>query len=153
MGICVTVYMIFGGCIIRKRGYMKVNVEREIDINRLITNLNEKSQCKDPGMAGYEVTVSKQLLRDAHDVIKQFMNKENVVPKYKVGQVFRIKDKAYLSERRYMELDGFYQITEVENNNEIRYHIKNLKSRDVFAVKESLLNNNELITGQVTILG
>ena len=131
---------------------MKVNVEREIDINRLITNLNEKSQCKDPGMAGYEVTVSKQLLRDAHDVIKQFMNKENVVPKYKVGQVFRIKDKAYLSERRCMELDGFYQITEVENNNEIRYHIKNLKSADIFAVKESLLNNNELISGQVVII-
>lgn len=131
---------------------MKVNVEREIDLNRLLINLNEKSQCKDPGMAGYEVTVSKQLLRDAHDVIKQFMNKGNVVPKYKVGQVFRIKDKAYLSERRYMELDGFYQITEVENNNEIRYHIKNLKSNDVFAVKENLLNNNELVSGQVVII-
>lgn len=33
----------------------------------------EKSQCKNPGMAGYEVTVSKQLLRDAHDVIAQFI--------------------------------------------------------------------------------
>ena len=131
---------------------MKVNVGREVDLNRLLINLNEKSQCKNPGMAGYEVTVSKQLLRDAHDVIAQFMNKENIVPKYKVGQVFRIKDRAYLSERRYMELDGLYQITEIKNNNEIRYHIKNLKSRDVFAVKESLLNNNELITGNVTIL-
>ena len=131
---------------------MKVNVEREIDLNRLLINLNDKSQCKDPGMAGYEVTVSKQLLRDAHDVIKQFMNKGNVVQKYKVGQVFRIKDKAYLSERRYMELDGFYQITEVENNNEIRYHIKNLKSNDVFAVKENFLNNNELVSGQVVII-
>ena len=131
---------------------MKVNVEREIDLNRLLINLNDKSQCKDPGMAGYEVTVSKQLLRDAHDVIKQFMNKGNVVQKYKVGQVFRIKDKAYLSERRYMELDGFYQITEVENNNEIRYHTKNLKSNDVFAVKENFLNNNELVSGQVVII-
>ncbi len=52
---------------------MKVNVEREIDLNRLLINLNEKSQCKDPGIAGYEVTVSKQLLRDAHDVISQFI--------------------------------------------------------------------------------
>ena len=55
---------------------MKVNVEREIDLNRLLINLNEKSQCKDHGMAGYEVTVSKQLLRDAHDVIKQFINEK-----------------------------------------------------------------------------
>lgn len=133
---------------------MKVNVEREVDLNRLLINLNEKSQCKNPGMSGYEITVSKQLLRDAHDVIVQFMNKENIVPKYKVGQVFRIKDRAYLSERRYMELDGFYQITEVENNNnEIRYHIRNLKSTDIFVVTENFLNNNKLLTGQVTILG
>lgn len=55
---------------------MKVNVEREVDVNRLLINLNEKAQCKDPGMAGYEVTVSKQLLRDAHDVIKQFINEK-----------------------------------------------------------------------------
>ena len=55
---------------------MKVNVEREVDLNRLLINLNEKSQCKNPGMAGYEVTVSKQLLRDAHDVITQFIKKK-----------------------------------------------------------------------------
>ena len=133
---------------------MKVNVEREVDLNRLLINLNQKSQCKNHGMAGYEVTVSKQLLRDAHDVIAQFMNKENIDPKYKIGQVFRIKDRVYLSERRYMELDGLYQITEVENNNnEIRYHIKNLKSKDIFGVTESFLNNNELLSGQVIILG
>lgn len=58
---------------------MKVNVEREVDVNRLLINLNEKAQCKDPGMAGYEVTVSKQLLRDAHDVIKQFINNNTQV--------------------------------------------------------------------------
>lgn len=51
---------------------MKVNIEREVDVERLLINLNEKSLCKDPGMAGYEVTVNKQLLRDAHDVIAQF---------------------------------------------------------------------------------
>lgn len=51
---------------------MKVKVEREVDIDRLLINLDEKSQCKNPGMAGYEVVVNKQLLRDAHDVIKQF---------------------------------------------------------------------------------
>lgn len=59
---------------------MKVNIEREVDIDRLLINLNEKSLCKDPGMAGYEVTVNKQLLRDAHDVIAQFIRqRENVL--------------------------------------------------------------------------
>ena len=55
---------------------MKVKVEREVDVNRLLINLNEKSQCKDPGMANYEIIVNKQLLRDAHDVIKQLINQE-----------------------------------------------------------------------------
>ena len=55
---------------------MKVKVEREVDIDRLLINLDEKSQCKNQGMAGYEVTVSKQLLRDAHDVIKQLIRQE-----------------------------------------------------------------------------
>ena len=59
---------------------MKVNVEREVDLNRLLTNLNEKSQCKNHGMAEYEVTVSKQLLRDAHYVIAQFIKeKPNII--------------------------------------------------------------------------
>lgn len=53
---------------------MKVKVEREIDLDRLLINLNEKSQCHNIGMAGYEVTISKQMLRDAHDVIKQLMS-------------------------------------------------------------------------------
>lgn len=55
---------------------MKVNIEREVDIDRLLINLNEKSQCKLVGMAGYDVTVSKQLLRDAHDVIAQFRKQQ-----------------------------------------------------------------------------
>lgn len=53
---------------------MKVNVERDIDVERLLINLNEKSKCSSVGMAGYDVTVSKQMLRDAHDVIAQFMS-------------------------------------------------------------------------------
>lgn len=67
---------------------MKVNIEREVDIDRLLINLNERSLCKDPGMAGYEVTVNKQLLRDAHDVIKQLYNNEPRKQKYKIGQKF-----------------------------------------------------------------
>lgn len=52
---------------------MKVNIERDIDVKQLLINLDSKSQCKRVGMAGYEVTVDKQMLRDAHDVIAQFM--------------------------------------------------------------------------------
>jgi hypothetical protein len=52
---------------------MKVNIERDIDIEQLLINLNSKSQCKSVGMAGYDVVVAKQMLRDAHDVIAQLM--------------------------------------------------------------------------------
>lgn len=58
---------------------MKVHIEREVDVQRLLINLNEKSHCKDPGMAGYSVTVDKQLLRDAHDVIATFVQKSSVI--------------------------------------------------------------------------
>ena len=51
---------------------MKVNVEREVNLDWLIKQLDVKSQVNPIGMAGHEVTVSKQLLRDAHDVIVQF---------------------------------------------------------------------------------
>lgn len=51
---------------------MKVNVEREVDLNWLIEQLDAKSQINYNGMAGLEVRVDKQLLRDTHDVIVQF---------------------------------------------------------------------------------
>ena len=52
---------------------MKVSIERDIDVEQLLINLNSKSQCKSVGMAGYDVVVDKQMLRDAHDVIAQLM--------------------------------------------------------------------------------
>ena len=52
---------------------MRVNIERDIDVKQLLINLESKSQCKSVRMAGYEVTVNKQMLRDAHDVIAQLM--------------------------------------------------------------------------------
>lgn len=55
---------------------MKVNIERDIDVKQLLINLDSKSQCKSVGMAGYEVLVDKQMLRDAHDVIAQFMKEK-----------------------------------------------------------------------------
>ena len=130
---------------------MKVNIERDIDVERLLINLNEKSKCSSVGMAGYDVTVSKQMLRDAHDVIKQLTTEVKKEPRYKVGQVFYMRDKLYLSERRYMEVKGLYQITKIEENKVLSYHIKNLNSSDTFAVAESVLDNNELINCQVVI--
>ena len=56
---------------------MKVNIEREIDVNQLLINLDSKSQCKSVGMAGYDVVVAKQMLRDAHDVISQLMKEKD----------------------------------------------------------------------------
>lgn len=50
---------------------MKVKVEREVNLNWLLKQLDNKSQVHPNGMAGYEVRVDKQLLRDAHDVIVQ----------------------------------------------------------------------------------
>lgn len=130
---------------------MKVNIERDIDVERLLINLNEKSKCSSVGMAGYDVTVSKQMLRDAHDVIKQFITETDREPKYKVGQVFYMRDKLFLSDRRYMEVKGLYQIEKVEDDKHLMYHIKSLNGSDTFSVAESVLDNNEMIVGQVVI--
>lgn len=131
---------------------MRVNTERDIDVNRLLTNLDTKSQCKDPGMAGYEVTVSKQLLRDAYDVIKQFTDENNKEPKYKVGQVFYMRDKVFLSDRRFMDVKGLYQIVKIEEDkNELRYHIRDIDGSDTFAVSENVLNDNRMIVGKVVV--
>ena len=130
---------------------MKVNVERDIDVERLLINLNEKSKCSSVGMAGYDVTVSKQMLRDAHDVIKQLTTEVKKEPRYKIGQVFYMRDRLYLSERRYMEVKGLYQITKIEEDKTLSYHIKSLDGSDTFAVAESVLDNNELINCQVVI--
>lgn len=130
---------------------MKVNVERDIDVERLLINLSEKSKCSSVGMAGYDVTVSKQMLRDAHDVIKQLMTETNKKTKYKVGQVFYMRDKLFLSDRRYMEVKGLYQIEKVEDDKHLMYYIKSLNGSDTFSVAESVLDNNEMIVGQVVI--
>ena len=58
---------------------MKVISEREVNLDELISKLDEKSQRHPVGMAGYDVMVEKQLLRDAHDVIVQFRNEHPIV--------------------------------------------------------------------------
>lgn len=56
---------------------MKVNVEREVNLDWLIKQLDIKSQVNPNGMAGYEIMVDKQLLRDAHDVIVQLAKEKS----------------------------------------------------------------------------
>lgn len=48
---------------------MKVEVQREIDVDMLLSKLQEDAMITSIGRAGYEVSVPKQLLQDAHDVI------------------------------------------------------------------------------------
>lgn len=55
---------------------MKVKVEREVNLDWLIKQLDQKSRIDPKGMGGYEVRVEKQLLRDAHDVIVQLRNEK-----------------------------------------------------------------------------
>ena len=50
---------------------MKVKVEREVNLDWLLNQLDNKSQVHPNGMGSYEVRADKQLLRDAHDVIVQ----------------------------------------------------------------------------------
>lgn len=112
---------------------MKVNVEREVDIERLLINLNEKSKCTSVGMAGYEVTVNKQLLRDAHDVIKQLIEDKNNKPKYKVGD-----DVSLLgSDCALYKIIG---IEEGDNENvKYRYYLERLSDQKQLIVVENMI--------------
>lgn len=127
---------------------MKVRVERDIDIERLLMNLNNKSQCKDPGMAGYDVTVSKQLLRDAHDVIKQlYINKNK--PKYQIGQRFFIDDNWHISEKWLGRAYGVFKIYKIEDYNlgyEVpRYFLECEDNDSKICVLEEILERNKLL--------
>lgn len=51
---------------------MKIESTREIDINKLINQLTTKATKVDPSAKPYEITVNKQLLIDAADVIRHF---------------------------------------------------------------------------------
>lgn len=129
---------------------MKVNVEREVDIDRLLINLNEKSLCKDPGMAGYEVTVNKQLLRDAHDVIKQLYKDKTTYPKYKVGQKFFIDDNWHISEKWRGRAYGIFIIYKIEDytfeNGNIKYFLEFENNKDVkIYVSEDVLDRNKML--------
>lgn len=48
---------------------MKVEVQREINVDMLLSKLQENAKITSMVRAGYRVSVPKQLLQDAHDVI------------------------------------------------------------------------------------
>lgn len=51
---------------------MKIESTREVDVKRLVEQLVSKVAKIDPKAKPYEVTVNKQLLIDAADVIRHF---------------------------------------------------------------------------------
>lgn len=127
---------------------LKVNVERDVDIQMLLINLNEKSLCKDPGMVGYEVTVNKQLLRNAHDVIKQLYKGESVCPKYKIGQKFFIDDNWHISEKWLGRAYGIFIIYKIDDytfeNGSIKYYLELENNKEVkICVSEDILDRNK----------
>lgn len=130
--------------------YLKVNIERDIDIGRLLINLNQKSQCSSIGMSGYEVTVNKQLLRDAHDVIKQFMKLEKYKDRYKIGDKFYIDDCWYITEKWCGEAHGIFVIYKIDDTN-IRgngteYYLYYENDKDIkILVTEDILDRNEFL--------
>lgn len=129
---------------------MKVTIEREVDIDRLLINLNERSLCKDSGMACYEVAVSKQLLRDAHDVIKQLYNCKQRKPKYKIGQKFFIDDNWHISDKYLGRAYGTFVIYKVEDDllgyDNLRYflELENNKGTQI-CVTENILDRNKIL--------
>lgn len=59
---------------------MLVQTQKEIDVNRLISELDNKANkigdSKRPNGRLYEVTVNRQLLMDARDVLRAYYSKE-----------------------------------------------------------------------------
>ena len=110
---------------------MKVNIERDVDVNQLLINLNSKSPCKSVGMAGYEVVVYKPLLRAAHDVIAQFMKEKSEKgllkkKKYAVGDIFYFDGFPHCNQR--LCLYGCFLITDInENTYEIKQSITGIR--------------------------
>lgn len=139
----------------RKGNLMKVNVEREVDIERLLINLNEKSKCTSVGMAGYEVTVTKQLLRDAHDVIKQLIEDKEKTLKYKIDELFYMDHQCVeLLNGRCVYLNGFHKIIGVDNKANAYYiqkldylNMEKLEDTEPFFVLEYVLDNSCQIKG------
>lgn len=128
---------------------MKVKVERDIDVERLLINLSEKSKCKSVGMAGYDIIVSKQLLRDAHDVIKQLYTNKVNKPKYKIGQRFFIDDNWHISEKWLGRAYGIFRIYKIEDHNlgyeDTRYFLKCENNDSKICVSEEILERNKLL--------
>lgn len=132
---------------------MKVNIERDVDVNQLLINLNCKSQCKSVGMAGYEVTIDKQMLRDAHDVIAQFMKEKdheqkdllkNKNRKYVIGDIFYFNELVRCDGR--LCLNGASFITAVNENT---YTIKDLNDNEYIVFEDDLDSADMIIKNNI----
>lgn len=132
---------------------MKVNIERDVDVNQLLINLNSKSQCKSVGMAGYEVTVDKQMLQDAHDVIAQFMKEKdheqkrlvkNKNRKYAIGDIFYFNELVRCDRR--LCLDGASLVTAVNENT---YTIKDLNDNECIVFEDDLDSADMIIKNSI----
>lgn len=55
---------------------MKMTVEREYDVERIINELTIKASKKGDGNRLYDITVNRQLLADARDVLKYYYEKD-----------------------------------------------------------------------------
>lgn len=132
---------------------MKVNIERDVDVNQLLINLNCKSQCKSVGMAGYEVTIDKQTLRDARDVIAQFMKEKdheqkdllkNKNRKYVIGDIFYFNELVRCNRR--LCLNGASFITAVNENT---YTIKDLNDNEYIVFEDDLDSADMIIKNNI----
>ena len=132
---------------------MKVNIERDVDVNQLLINLNSKSQCKSIGMAGYEVTVDKQMLRDAHDVIAQFIKEKdheqkrlvkNKNRKYAIGDIFYFNELVRCDRR--LCLNGASLVTAVNENT---YTIKDLNDNEYIVFEDDLDSADMIIKNSI----
>ena len=132
---------------------MKVNIERDIDVNQLLINLDSKSQCKSVGMAGYEVTIDKQMLQDAHDVIAQFMKEKdheqkrlikNKNRKYAIGDIFYFNELVRCDRR--LCLNGASLITAVNENT---YTIKDLNDNECIVFEDDLDSADMIIKNSI----
>lgn len=124
---------------------MKVRVEKDIDVDRLLTDLESKLQCKSPDIHGHEVKVEKWLLKDARDVIVELMRSRKELPKYKIGQVFFVNTDIFPSKQRYMPVKGCFQVTDIIKNEKdgIQYYISN--NSKTLLVSEEVLNRSKEI--------
>ena len=104
-------------------------------------------------MAGYEVTIDKQTLRDAHDVIAQFMKEKdheqkdllkNKNRKYVIGDIFYFNELVRCNRR--LCLNGASFINAVNENT---YTIKDLNDNEYIVFEDDLDSADMIIKNNI----